>query len=124
MVFIFSATQRYYGVHPLQVGLLRRKRRRDRRHGLARESALRFYPRRLGEMAGSLAGFSSLWSLWRLRRHVEREALAARPYRDLAIAPVEEDRDEGLELYQATEASRAAVARVRARAPRSVTLPA
>jgi radical SAM superfamily enzyme YgiQ (UPF0313 family) len=116
MVFIFAATQRYYRVHPLQTGLLRRKRRRDRRADLPRESPFVFYPRRVGEMLACLGGLWFLWKLWRLRLRVEREAATA-VYQDAALAPVADDRDEMLELYQATEAAREAVARTRARAP-------
>ncbi len=42
---IFSGSLRIEGVHPLQFGLVRRKIRTQRRHGLAIENPLIFYPR-------------------------------------------------------------------------------
>ena len=50
MVMQFWGCNHYEGVHPLQGGLLRRKVRRTRRHGLKRENPLLFYPRRLWEV--------------------------------------------------------------------------
>jgi hypothetical protein len=53
IIFSFYASQAFEGVHPLQSGLLRRKRRTDRRPGLPRETPLGFYPRRIKEMLTS-----------------------------------------------------------------------
>jgi len=118
MIFVFAATQGYYRVHPLQTGLFRRKRRRDRRHGLPRESPLVFYPRRAREM---LAGLPRLWFLARLvwlGSRLDRDPTAA-AYTDLAITPFDDERDAALDLYTATEAARNEVARTRARRGRA-----
>ena len=50
MVFTFYASHAYEKVHPLQCGVLRRKRRKDRRSDLPRENPLVFYPRRVYEI--------------------------------------------------------------------------
>jgi hypothetical protein len=55
-----------------------------------------------------------LWKLGRLRRRLERDP-SARRYTDVAIARIEGDESEALELYQATAAARGAVAAARAR---------
>jgi hypothetical protein len=79
------------GVHPLQVGVFRRKIRRDRRPGLPRENPLVFYPRRVGEAAWSIGAWASLW----LRHHrVKRRVMAdptAKLYQDEALRPVTEE---------------------------------
>ena len=62
---IFSGSVSIEGVHPLQFGFLRRKRRRERRHGLPLESPLVFYPRRLGELALALCRWMRLMRRYR-----------------------------------------------------------
>jgi radical SAM superfamily enzyme YgiQ (UPF0313 family) len=114
MIFVFAATQRCYGVHPLQTGLFRRKRRRDRRHGMRRESPFVFYPRRAGELLRSLAGLWMLARLLWLAFRIERDP-AGDAYSDLAIAPPDDELDAALELYTASDAARNAAAHARAR---------
>ncbi|MBV8495050.1 MAG: radical SAM protein, partial [Alphaproteobacteria bacterium] len=80
---IFSGSVRIEGVHPLQFGFLRRKRRRERRHGLPLESPLVFYPRRLGELA------LALWRWVRLMRRYRR--ILARVLADPAPATYTDD---------------------------------
>ena len=48
-MMIFAGSTRIEGVHPLQFGIVRRKDRLQRRHGLPIENPLVFYPRRLLE---------------------------------------------------------------------------
>jgi hypothetical protein len=104
---------KFEGVHPLEGGAFRLKFRRDRRHGMARESPFVFYPR---------YGFESvtkLWGYWRVYRQLKAmldEALAAPDrwtYSDLAIAPPQLDEFEALDLYHATAGGEAALARKR-----------
>jgi hypothetical protein len=92
---------------------LRLKHRRDRRPGLPRESAWRFYPSYAAETA------AKIWVYWRLFREwraIRREVAAAPDrwtYSDLAIAAAaEEDRDT-LSLYHETNGGEAALARQR-----------
>jgi len=98
MIFSFYAGHKYEGVHPLQVGLIRRKRRRDRRPGMQRENPLVFYPRRLGAMFTTyVSGLLFFWRLTRLRRRLQRDP-AIRDYSDIAIAPADAEADQRLEL--------------------------
>jgi radical SAM superfamily enzyme YgiQ (UPF0313 family) len=73
---------------PLQGGYLRRKYRKDRRPGFARESALQFYSRYLGELICKhfkIAGL--IIRLGRFRRQLKRDP-NAHNYTDSAIAPI------------------------------------
>ena len=103
----------FEGVHPLEAGALRRKFRRDRRHGLPRENPLLFYPRYAGET------LVKMWRYWRVYKRFKAmldEALAAPDrwtYSDLAIAPPQADEFEALDLYHATSGGEAALARKR-----------
>ena len=109
----FKAMISFEGVHPLEGGVLRLKFRRDRRAGLPRESALRFYPRYVAETA------AKLWRYWRLFREwqaIRKEVLAApdrRTYLDQSIAPPREEELDSLDLYHATSGGEAALARKR-----------
>lgn len=109
------------GLHPLEGGILRRRRRLSRRPGLKREPALLFYPRLAAETVGKIARY--------LHRRRIGNKIAERvindpdrySYTDIAIRPVSaEDLDE-LGLFQETagggayvEKSRKQEARVRA----------
>ncbi len=101
------------GVHPMDGGLLRLKRRRDRRPGLRRENPLLFYPRFWWETA------AKTWAIARDFTAFDAlgKRIAAEPakgdYRDRAILPVTEEDDDELELLTRDEATRAAVRRYR-----------
>jgi radical SAM superfamily enzyme YgiQ (UPF0313 family) len=104
MIFYFYASHAFEGVHPLQSGVFRRKRRSQRRPGTPRESAMIFYPRRIAEMLGTY--IPALWYLarlellrWRIRRDPE-----AKNYSDIAISPVAQDDGKVFELYRRTDA--------------------
>ena len=103
----------FEGVHPLEGGALRRKFRRDRRHGRPRENPLLFYPRYVGET------LVKMWRYWRVYKRFKAmldEALAAPDrwtYSDLAIAPPQADEFDALDLYHATSGGEAALARKR-----------
>ncbi|HXC88860.1 MAG TPA: radical SAM protein [Stellaceae bacterium] len=123
----FKAMVSFEGVHPLEGGALRLKYRRDRRPGLPRESAPRFYARYAAETAAKLWGYWRLFHEWR----AIRKEVAASPdrwsYTDLAIAPLKDDDVDTLDLYHATNGGEAALARqrrqdeIRTRAPHSPT---
>jgi radical SAM superfamily enzyme YgiQ (UPF0313 family) len=116
MIFYFYASHAYERVHPLQSGILRRKIRRQRRHERERESPVVFYPRRLREMLRTyVPGLWFLWRLTRLRWRIQRDPTAGR-YTDIALTADGED-GERLELYQATDAARRAVAESEKRTP-------
>jgi hypothetical protein len=105
----FWACVKLEKVHPLQGGYLRRKYRRDRRPGLPLENPLAFYPRiafdlvanhlRLALMGARLG----LFRLW-LKRH---KAQASR-YMDQALTPPTRADLDDLDLFQQTQAARAA----------------
>ena len=114
--FFFYASAVYEHVHPLQSGLIRRKRRRQRRPGMPREKLLAFSVRRVREMVATYVPMLRLlWSIDRLRRNVRRDPLS-RSYSDLAIAPIGDVYDEALGLYQTSDAARESVARAKGRA--------
>ncbi len=103
----------FEGVHPLEGGALRLKFRRDRRHGMPRESVFVFYPRYWG---GTLVKMWRYWSVYRQCKAILDETLAAPDrwtYSDLAIAAPKADEFEALDLYHATEGGEAALARKR-----------
>lgn len=72
-MIVFSGSSRIEKVHPLQFGIVRRKIRAQRRHGMKLENPLIFYPRRLVE---SLLVASRWWSLVRRYKEIRREVEA------------------------------------------------
>jgi radical SAM superfamily enzyme YgiQ (UPF0313 family) len=98
-------------MHPLQGGLLRLKRRRERRSSLPVEPAWRFYPHLVWEFAVKQARFAyEGWRLYRIYR-----AVAAEPpgYTDQAMAPVVDEEEDSLELFIHNKSARDAVAHAR-----------
>jgi len=123
MIFYFYGSYAYERVHPLQGGIVRRKRRSQRRPGFPRQNLMRFFLRRVHEMVMTyVPGLWFLWRLERLRRKIENDP-ASRLYTDVALAPmgVAEFGDD-LELYHATDSARRALeqARFRANAAREI----
>ena len=119
----FNVMIPFEGVHPLEGGALRLKHRRDRRRGFPLEHPFVFYPRFAAETVVKAARY---WRVYRrfkaildeVRRAPDREG-----YSDLAIAPLQDDEFEALDLYHATFGGEAALARkrhadaIRAQAP-------
>lgn len=88
--FWFTSALAVEGLHPLEIGFLRRKYRRDRRPSLPRESALTFYPKYAAETVVKFARLAARYyaihrKFWRLRRDPD-----VKSYVDAAIAPVAE----------------------------------
>jgi radical SAM superfamily enzyme YgiQ (UPF0313 family) len=86
-VTVFSGATRIEGVHPLQFGFVRRKIRRQRRHGMRIVNPLLFYPWRAYDFAKVLFRWLAL-----VRRYRKIQAkVAADPnavhYMDEALAP-------------------------------------
>ena len=100
------------GVHTLEGGVVRRKRRKSRRPGLKREPALLFYPKFAAESV------RKAWSYWRgfrrakglLKRIVEDPA--RRTYEDLATRPLDDNELKALDLFHETRGGEAAVAKM------------
>ena len=115
MIFQFYASYVYERVHPLQTGVFRRKVRTHRRSGLPLENPLVFYPRRAAEIVSTyLRGFLYVLKLMRLRKRLQHDP-EVKNYTDLAITPVEDGLTEHLEMFEATDAARASVAKTKAR---------
>jgi radical SAM superfamily enzyme YgiQ (UPF0313 family) len=94
-------------VHPLQGGLLRLKRRRERRSSFPVEPVWRFYPNLVWEFAVKQARFAyHYWRLYRIYRTVAAEPPG---YTDQAIAPVIDKEEDSLELFTHNQAARDAV---------------
>ena len=103
------------GLHPLEGGVWRRKRRRSRRQGMAVESVWRFYPGQALEMTAKLVRYARcLFQQWAIVRRVRNDP-ACFDYTDVAVQPVSEELD-SLDLYTETSGGDRAVALHRKRA--------
>jgi hypothetical protein len=113
LLCIFSKAAELEKVHPLQSGLFRRKFRRDRRSGMAIESAWRFYPKLIWEVVVKHAqGAWHYYQIDKIRRRVQKDPQRMN-YMDAALAPVADDETETLELFTHNEGARNEVARTR-----------
>jgi hypothetical protein len=105
------------GIHPLEGGYLRRKVRTDRRPTLPRENPLLFYPRYLAELVWKHVQIGRVvWRMARIRRELKRDP-NARNYMDTALTPVSADEIETLEMFNVTDAARAAATKARRPVP-------
>jgi len=90
-LMIFAGSLRIEGVHPLQFGLVRRKIRTQRRHGLPIENPLVFYPRRLAEaLTAGVKWFALARKYNRMVRDI-RKRPDALTYLDDATRPLVHD---------------------------------
>jgi hypothetical protein len=88
------------GIHPLEAGMFRRKVRRMRRPGMPLENPLIFYPRRAWEIASlSVRWMNLVWKFFRILRRVQAQPQQPGEV-DLAMTPVDEQKDEDLTLLQ------------------------
>ncbi|MDH3446276.1 MAG: radical SAM protein, partial [Deltaproteobacteria bacterium] len=119
MLFQFYGSFVYERLHPLQTGLIRRKVRTQRRHGLPLINPLRFYPARVWEILTTyIPGLLFRLKLGRLCKRIKRDP-RAQLYSDIAISPVQDSQDDDLQIYQNTEAARAALAHVKQKSAKS-----
>jgi hypothetical protein len=112
-LLLFRLMPEYEGVHPLEGGMFRLKFRRDRRHGMRRESPFVFYPRYAWEIFTKARGY---WRIHRQFKAILNEALNAPDrwsYSDIAITPPGQDEFETMALYHDTAGGEAALARKR-----------
>ncbi len=116
---VFSTLLEFYvlatieGIHPLEGGFWRLKRRRDRRPGMPMESRFVFYPRLVAEAAWKVWHY---WKVYRSSKAVLNEVMSAPDrwtYTDLAIAPPEANEFEALDIYHVTRGGEDALARKR-----------
>ncbi|HET9640696.1 MAG TPA: radical SAM protein [Allosphingosinicella sp.] len=99
------------GLHALEGGVFRRKRRRARRSGFRREPALTFYPRHVAGSAVKIVRY--------VRGYLRARALIRRiladpgryQYTDVALQPPTAEEFESLGLFQETTGGTAAVAK-------------
>jgi radical SAM superfamily enzyme YgiQ (UPF0313 family) len=99
------------GLHALEGGIVRRKRRRARRPSFRREPALTFYPRHL---AGSVAKIFRYVREYRKEKALIERILAdpeRYDYTDIALQPPTAGEFESLGLFQDTDGGTAAVAK-------------
>jgi hypothetical protein len=103
----------YEDVHPLEGGAIRLKYRRDRRSGLPLENPFLFYPRYLYQTLFKLRKFAAEYL--RCMAALDRALYAPDrfTYSDIAIAPLEKQEEDGLDLYLATSGGEDALRRVR-----------
>ncbi|MDX1512379.1 MAG: radical SAM protein [Gammaproteobacteria bacterium] len=109
MVLWFHGSLLYEKLHPLQSGLFRRKVRTQRRYGMPRVNPLIFYPMRAWEFTTTSL---KLYLYYRRLRRMQMEVLAEpgiEDYTDVAIAPVTDEDTESLEMFQVSDAAKAAV---------------
>ena len=115
MIFTFYASHAFEKVHPLQSGVFRRKLRRNRRSDLPIEGRLAFYTRRTRDVVQTyVPALRFLWQLTRTRHRLLKDP-ATRNYRDLAITPLDNELNETLGLYEATEGARRVATQARLR---------
>ncbi len=116
-LFAFHAPMVFEKLHPLEGGLIRIKRRRERRPGLPIESPLVFYPKLAWEFVRKYAG---AYAMHRRYGRILAQVLAgpAGSYTDAAMTPVDAAEEGRLELFTATAAARQFVDKRRAMAER------
>ena len=99
---VFSGATRIEGVHPLQFGLVRRKSRTQRRHGMPIESPFIYYPRRAAEFARNVYDWAT-----HVRRYLAiKKRVKADPsafhYTDEALTPPKADQNDNfVEVFAA-----------------------
>jgi radical SAM superfamily enzyme YgiQ (UPF0313 family) len=99
-MIVFSGATRIENVHPLQFGIVRRKSRTQRRHGLPIESPFIYYPRRVVEFAGNLYQWGMLVRRYlAIKKRVKADP-AAKDYIDEALtAPKGDALDHFVEVF-------------------------
>jgi radical SAM superfamily enzyme YgiQ (UPF0313 family) len=100
----FMGALRIEGVHPLEVGWIRRKARLNRRHGMEIEPAWLFYPRYYAELGWKLSRWASLYLRYALRqRRVEKDP-NKHAYTDKAMTPVTDHDEDDFEMFKSEDA--------------------
>jgi len=102
MIWQFYGSYAIEQLHPLQAGILRRKKRRQRRPGMPLESPALFYPRYLWETAVKAVRIYAMWRrLDRISTAVRRNPEASR-YDDVALRPMAPEETARLDLLTQT----------------------
>ena len=101
LLTIFSSCVRIEGVHPLQFGLVRRKSRTQRRHGLPLVNPLIFYPWRAYDFSKAATQWGlTFWRYHRMRERIKKDP-AATSYSDeaLRLPAASDETDKIVELF-------------------------
>ena len=108
MMFTFAYASQVEKIHPLESGVFRRKYRRDRRPGLARENPVVFYSRYAWETLGKLVRAGVLLARYQraYRRVVGLKVVGDAT--DVAMQSTCDDEMKRLALFTVTEAARSA----------------
>ncbi|MGB6427608.1 MAG: radical SAM protein [Methyloceanibacter sp.] len=109
----FAITVRLENLHPLQSGVLRAKRRSERRPGLPRENFWIFWSSYAWEALSKHAIFAGASVRLLLTAIAIARAPKAKTYMDQALTPVGDDGDETLDLFTKTTGGGAAVAHIK-----------
>ena len=110
VLLTFATSVPIENVHPLQSGILRLRHPSERRPGLPPENRLTFWPRLAWETLAKHAKLARTASRLRLAKIAIARDPSALTYTDLALAPVEDDEDERLDLLTKTAGAHTAVA--------------
>lgn len=109
----FRSAVAVHNLHPLQGGVWRRRRRRDRRPGSPLEPVWRFYPKYVWTLSRNL--MFTIWNLASLFALIcfvwgnpRRKA-----YRDLALSPVRPEETENLQIFTHNAGAQGAVRHAR-----------
>jgi len=106
----------YEGVHPLESGIFRMKHRCDRRPGLPLENPLLFYPKYWGNLVYKICCLTRLFYTYQpIRRKLDRLPPPVME-NDVALKPVDVEELDQLQLYQVSDAARAAADKAQRRA--------
>ena len=117
LMVAFWAASTLYNIYPLEAGLLRRRRRRDRRPALGLENPWLFYPREAARFVTSHTRIAiKLARVWWFLRAAIRDPDAT-AYTDEALRP--SDGAEGREIARRSEQARAAAAMAKRNEARS-----
>jgi radical SAM superfamily enzyme YgiQ (UPF0313 family) len=99
---VFSGATRIENVHPLQFGLVRRKSRTQRRHGMPIENPLVYYPRRAAEFVNNVYLWASHFKRFlAIKKRVKFDP-NGHSYMDEALTPPKADQNDNfVDVYAA-----------------------
>jgi hypothetical protein len=109
----FGYQTRFTRIAALDVGVLRKRYRKDRRPGIPLENPARFYPRVIWSALSEMVKITASWFYF---KHLAKNIFAdprKQEYTDLAIQPAGSDEYDRLGLYQSTRGGTEAVEKYR-----------
>jgi radical SAM superfamily enzyme YgiQ (UPF0313 family) len=112
-LLVFHASIKFEKIHPLEGGIFRRKYRQDRRSGLGIENPLVFWTRFVAENVSKYARFARMYLAHRQIARIAAKLPEISPEEDVALRPAQDDDWQALSIYNATDAAKNAVDRVR-----------